>query len=230
MPDPKILVIGHSHVNCIASVYRQMGRPPWLKVFNLRRIDKTGGIVDSIRGLIEGFEPDALCLCLRGNLHNVIGMVEHPQPFSVGGVPCPGEGRQVIPYALMRAHFRQVAHPELMACLFAAFPRADRLVLNAPPPVADFDHLRKHPGIFAESIAQGPAPEGLRLFLFALQTDVVRDLAAEHGARFVQSPDRVLDQAGFLASRYFDDDPTHGNDAYGREMLAELRNAVGVPA
>ena len=234
-PGPKLLLIGHSHVNCILAGAREQGVGGRLKVINLRRVDIDPLGADKVSEMLAGFEPEAVCLCLAGNFHNVVGLLENPRPFSIGmpglgAVPAVGADRQMIPQALMRDLFLQKAQPEVTARLFAIFPNAERLMLNPPPPVADFDHIRSHPGVFADRINRGPAPAELRLSLYGLQTDVYRSLAEENGAAFVETPKRLRDATGFLAKAYVNDDPTHGNAAYGSGMLSEIWSAIGVPA
>ena len=234
-PGPKMLLIGHSHVNCILAGARQNGVGDRVKVINLRRVDIDTLSPETVRELLAGFEPEAVCLCLAGNFHNIVGLLENPRPFSIGSpgsgaVPDIGSDRQMIPRALMRALFLQKAQPELTAKLFAICPDVERLMLNPPPPVADFEHIRNHPGGFADRIEQGPAPEELRLLLYELQTEVYRNLARENGAAFVVPPRRLQTASGFLARTYVNDDPTHGNASYGIEMLSEIWNAMGVPA
>ena len=235
IPGSKLLLIGHSHVNCILAGARQMGVSDWVKVINLRRVDIDAFNADTLRDLLAGFQPDAVCLCLAGNFHNIVGLLEHPKPFSIGvpglgAVPEAATDRQMIPHAVMRALFLQKAFPDLTARLYDMCPKAERLMLNPPPPVADFAHIQAHPGAFAERIAQGPAPAELRLQLYALQSEVFRGLAQANGARFVAPPQSLRDAEGFLASAYFNDDPTHGNAEYGAHMLGEIWNAMGVPA
>ena len=206
-----------------------------MRVVNLRRIERDHRTADAVHAAVEDFEPQAVCLCLGGNFHNVIGLLENPKPFAVGAggfgvIPDTG-ARTLIPNALMRALFLQKAQPELTSQLFAIFPNALRLMLNAPPPVADFEHIRKNPGAFAERIDQGPAPAELRLHLYHLQSDVYREIALEQRAKFIEPPGHLFDETGFLAPQFVNDDPTHGNAEYGGEMLTEIQAAMGgVPA
>lgn len=235
MPQPRILLIGHSHVNCVQVAARAQAPTPWLKVVNLRRLENSEPIAEAVLNTCGTFEPDFVCLCLGGNFHNVVGLLEHPQPFNFGSpmlqdAPSEDQARHLVPRALMRALFLQKAHPELMDILFGCFSRAKRLVMNAPPPVADFAHIKNNPGVFAERIDQGPAPAELRLKLFDLQTEVFAELACDHGATFVTAPSHAKTANGFLSQRYANDDPTHGNAAYGAEMLNLLQTPLEVAA
>lgn len=229
MRQPKTLVIGHSHVNCIAVAAIKFGPFSWLRAVNLRKFakettqtnalglsDHMTALARKIRAECQGFAPDIVYVCLGGNFHNVIGLLEHPQPFWTGPDP---QGRRAIPKALLLDLFRERANVALMSRIFEAFPKADRVVLNAPPPIANFDHIKRHPGVFADRIGQGPAPKELRRRLYNLQSEVMATLAEEHGAAFLAVPDHLMDAEGFLAPQYVDRDPTHGNASYGLELL-----------
>lgn len=226
-PEPRILLIGHSHVKCVEMAARRQGQPSWLRIVNLLRLNKQDRTARSVLELTKGFEPDAVCLCLGGNFHNVIGMLEHPQPFSIW----PGcvEGRSLIPRSLMRDLFEEHLHPQLMADLFEPFS-VQRLVMDVPPPVFDFEHIRAHPGRFADRLRQGLPPAELRRQLYKLQSNVLRDLAVTNQATFVLPPAAVADRDGFLAQPYRFTDPTHGNAEYGRVMLEEILTSLRVAA
>jgi len=228
--ERNILLIGHSHVNCVQAAARRDGNLPWLRVINLRRLDAETSLDRAVQAAASGFDPAAVCLCLGGNFHNVVGTLEHPVPFSLGTMGIAGDPdykpRHMIPRALVRALFRQRAYPDLVPRLYDFFPQAERLMLNAPPPVADFDHIRAFPGIHAGKLGLGPAPSELRLSLYALQTEVFRAIAEEHAARFITQPDAIFDSDGFLAKPYFNNDPTHGNQAYGLEMASLLQTSL----
>ena len=77
---------------------------------------------------------------------------------------------------------------------------------------------------------RGPAPADLRLALYALQSEVLRDLAREHDAVFVEPPGHLFDRVGFLRPEFANADPTHGNATYGREMVNEILAAQRVAA
>lgn len=226
-PEPRILFIGHSHVNCVELAARREGNPSWLRIVNLLRLEKEIRTAQTVLELTEDFEPDAVCLCLGGNFHNVVGMLEHPQPFSIW--PGRAEGRSFIPRSLMRALIEEKLYPALMAHLFEPFS-AQRLVMNVPPPVFDFDHIRAHPGPFADRLDQGLPPAELRRHLYELQSDVLRGLAQTNEATFVTPPHAVTDRDGFLARQFRHPDPTHGNADYGRVMLDEILTSLKVAA
>ena len=225
-----ILIVGHSHVECLrpAAATGTEGDPAITIVdIQLHRKESLETRLDLIRKAPPS-PPDAVCLCMIGNTHNAFGILEHPKPFSVGdaeaGALPRDERRWFIPYQLMLDEFRHQyrAVRSLSKLIFAAFPEARRLVLNAPPPISDWKHIRNHPGVFAKRLAQGPGPDDLRRKLFQVQSVVVREIAEDLGAIFVDPAPLASTPMGFLDKPYYSTDPTHGNAAYGKIALARI--------
>jgi len=229
--DRSRLVVGHSHVSCIRAAVNAHPDFQNVRVLNLGPIIKKGmkgpEIAQTIVARVNGFNPDALCLTLRGNYHNVLGITENPVPFSVGeklkGVaPNISNGRHFIPYALMAEMFENYTNGHLAPILYDACPNAIRMYLNPPPPIPDFDHIRRNPGIFREMLDLGPSPNELKMHLYRIQTNSFRKLAESQKAIFIEPDSSLLDADGFLAPKYFDTDPTHGNTLYGKAILTQL--------
>ncbi len=222
---PKVLIIGHSHVDCLAHAIAQTGRDDFLAI-NLRSL---AGVPFSrlARRVVETAptrHPDAVVVCVGGNQHNALGIVENPRPFSIGDMDVPNDHgaaptRTHIPYHVMRSYFASLLQPELIHDLFEAFPGARRFYLNPPPPLGDWSHLQRNPGIFRAKISLGPPPPQLQMQLYRVQTDVLRGFAMDEDAEFLEAGPPLTDGSGFLAPPYYAADPTHGNAAYGTAML-----------
>ena len=76
----------------------------------------------------------------------------------------------------------------------------------------------------------GPGPKELKLQLYNIQSKVLEELATEVNATFIGTTADVLDDEGFLAPDFYNDDPTHGNSAYGAIVLERiLQQARGNP-
>lgn len=173
--------------------------------------------------------PDAVCLCIKGNHHNIIGLVENPQPISVGdryvGAVPPTEGeRYFIPYRVLWDTYDDRYVRRLVPRLFAAFPNAKRFYLDAPPPIVDWERIQAEPWFH---VLQGsrPAPNELKKKLHQVQQEVFKDMAAKAGAMFIEADDSLL-EGGFLSVNYCFD-ATHGNVAYGEVMLETVMRNVG---
>ena len=94
-PRPRLVVVGHGHVLAVARAARPGDRllmenfggpgPPTPGV--LKRHPR------SWRWRLERYRPDALVLSPDGNDHNILGLLDHPEP-------APG---QLVPVSMMRA-------------------------------------------------------------------------------------------------------------------------------
>ena len=112
-----LLIIGHSHVECLRSAIKARPDIKDALVININSIktelkkeQTVTQVVSKTCEVIESFKPDAVCVCLGGNQHNVLGILENPIPFSVGekskGSTSPSsEERMFIPHALMEEYF-----------------------------------------------------------------------------------------------------------------------------
>lgn len=231
-----ILILGHSHVQCLQRALDPEGQPG----IEIHDLNQSSGLMPAKPGRLRTTRlqipsPDAVYLCLGGNYHNQFGLIEHPRKFACGlrdGTMPDMTGRQPVPHALIRAQFK--AHLTglrgVYDAIYAAFPSARFTHFNPPPPIGDWDHILANPGIFGKFLKQGPMPPALRLEFYTIQTDALREIAEEYGAAFLTPPRELGDDAGFLAPDYFNNDPTHGNTAYGRAMLRHILDHAGAAA
>ncbi|WP_417723920.1 hypothetical protein [Salipiger sp.] len=234
-----VLFIGYSHIECLRRAARETPRAK-VTVVNANTVrskekGETRPLYQQVLDSLENPAPDVLCLCLGGNQQHAVGMVEHPQPYSVGDaatgvLPEGDEDRWFIPHAVMLDEFRNRLHPhtQLSRRLYKDIPGARHFYLNAPPPMVNWPHIRQHPGIFRSKLHLGPPPDAIKTKLYALQSRVFRELAEEFRAQFVDIPDAVKTPEGFLGDDYYNDDPTHGNDAYGAIVLDRVLDEAGI--
>lgn len=228
----ELLIIGHSHTGCLRRA-TSVTPESSIKFIARHEIEESGTDLDNIGEWPKAWKahkPKWVCLCLGGNFHNTIGLVEHPDPFSVGefeqGAVPRGHERWFIPYSAMRALFelRMGKHLKSIEPIYALYKGASRLYLNPPPPLANWDHVKNNPGGFKDNIHLGLAPNDLRLQLYKIQTEMLRKYAENQGATFITCPDSVKDEQGFLLAEFCQDDPTHGNQEYGAVMLKEIQS------
>ena len=164
----------------------------------------------------------------------MLGLIEHPQPFSIGDAAKGSEpdghpDRWFIPYNLMRDDFRarEKTARNLAQKIYDQFSNAKHLMLNPPPPISDWEHLKTYPGIFKDKIKLGPAPNELKLKLYQIQTSIFKEIADENNADFIDLSGETTTKDGFLQSGYFNTDPTHGNPAYGAVVLDRIVEKLG---
>lgn len=233
--SPSVIIAGHSNIRCLMAAEAEAPEPgvEFADLLRLKGAKEAPGARygEMVRKASATSDPDVICLSIFGNYHNVLGVVEHPQPFSAGGTSGalpPEAGRWFVPSAVIadtfRHQFRRARN--ITASLYEAFPQARRLFLNPPPPIGDWDHILGNPKLFADKVHLGPAPDALKLRLYELQTEFFAELAADHGARLIETPPEARTATGFLDPDYHGEDPTHGNVAYGRLMLHRILQAA----
>ncbi len=182
--------------------------------------------------ILKREKPDALLLICMGNEYNTMGMLRHPQPFDfeMPGSDMPLDpDAEVIPYPLMKAQMQALA--ERNALLFWRFfnqaaPDIPTYVVPPPPPIPSESHILSFPGAFADRAREyGISPVGLRSKMWQLYCDVIRETVAGTSSTFFELPGVVLSR-GCLAQQFWQKDPTHGNEIYGRLILDYLMDAA----
>jgi len=231
--NQRLLIAGHSHVGCLQ---RASAKRSDIKVVNVRPLQqefrKADAIADAISKFNESFNATHICICLTGNQHNVLGILEHPQPFDVGrediGASTDDDGRHFIPYQTMLDTLRkQTGNSRALGrAIFDRFGTAQRIVLAPPPPIGDWEHISKFPGVFAEKIDLGPAPAPVRSTLYRIFLQALAEMAEDLDASFIAPDERVTTEDGFLKPEFYSPDPTHGNGDYGRIMIDEVFNRM----
>jgi hypothetical protein len=231
-----LAIVGHSHVACVATA---LARLPieGVEAVNLWATSEPEDwhpqeFSRTLRRMVRNANPAVICLCMGGNEHNVLGVAEHPEPFSVGDMvegSAPADpDRWFVPRAVMRDALREYLEPvrrwNEIAC--ETFAGSAKVFFSPPPPIADWEHIQSHPGVFREALDLGPAPNALRMALYRLQTELLKEMATRAGAGFIEPPDEALDGDGLLAKRYFGRSPTHANDDYGAIMLRAILERV----
>ena len=214
-----ILVVGMSHVGALIRARTERPRPG-LHLVNLRHDhSEIARDANARKAMIDQFgKVDVLVLLLDGNFHNVLSLLNDPDPFFM--VPAPPNG-QFVPQDMMQAHIDARYQRTLVVgqTIAGMFPARLRIVLDPPPPGGDAAHIATYPGVFAKKIQIGVSPDALRLATYRLQSAVYRAHARELDAVFLSSPAEACNDSGMLAKQYWNTDPTHGNAAYGQLVL-----------
>ncbi|MGP3696078.1 hypothetical protein [Rhodobacter sp. NSM] len=239
MPNPqRILIVGHSHIGCLSAAARNAGTDTF-EIVNLGKAGK--GKDPSVREVLETIDrrrgvetqPHAVCVCINGNQHNILGIVENPRPFRVGQItagatPAQDESRWFIPFALIKDNFEASFSREVILAIYERFPTARRFYLNPPPPISDWEFIKAHPSKFEGKLGDQPVPLDLRMQLYLAQTAAIKSIAHDCDAQFIELGDEVKDGNGFLKRRYYGSDPTHANAEYGALMLDRIQKEAVV--
>ncbi len=187
--------------------------------------------------LLGGLRPKAVFLSIRGNYHNVLGLIESPIPMSIGdrdrgAVPgaVDSKTRHFVPQSLMRAYMASILEDQSFSHfgkLAAHFSEAQIFHLSPPPPCGDAAHVSAHPGIFRPRLHLGVSPPSLRRKFFDIQTDLYREACERANITFVDVPKGATGEDGLMKRDYWNNDPTHGNAAYGRLVLNQINALTG---
>ncbi|SDZ13421.1 hypothetical protein [Nitrosomonas sp. Nm33] len=178
---------------------------------------------------------DLLFLSIRGNEHNVLGLVQHPRPFDFVLPTEPDISldacSDLVPYEAVKATLARIKKPavELITHLRGRV-KCPVLVLETPPPNPSEEHISRYPGGFQEKMrSQGISPAALRYKLWRTHSAVLKEACDTIGATFIPVPSNTMNPEGFLVEKAWQREPTHGNIWYGVQVLTQLLVAAGIP-
>lgn len=231
-----ILIIGHSHIFALFAA-DTTGPFPWKHArphfVRLRTEEFRPELVDdalnpAILRELERGGLKAVITLIGGNMHSVLGLINHPQPFDVILPEAPDlpalEGAERLPLGLVQSVIEHRARDNFR--IFDLVTRATGLPIwqvEPPPPVPSNDHVAANPKQFAERIAEhGIAPPLLRYKLWRAHSALLRRYAAERGAGYLPVPRSFVDDAGMLKPKGWTQDPVHAGPAYGAAVLAQI--------
>lgn len=244
MSKPKLLCIGHSHLNCVANsiegrrkhvpgfddrydievlqLRRDPFHPNFVQVDGERRIAPRCSAALAER--IEKFRPDAILGMINGQEYQVISIVNHPVRYDFA---LPGSDEwfddtaELVPHAVIRAELTRLT--QLAVTIFV--DELKRLtdcpfyLVTPPPPIPDENHILAYPGPFAEQAKTfGISPAPFRRKMWRLYRDILRQEGTKSGA-LVLDPPRVSMEDDYLAPDYWPKDPIHGNLKYGHAVF-----------
>ncbi len=232
----RILVLGMSHTVALSNAILETEKA-YLEIVNLRTAPDIYHREDHILQLdARSWEkPDIVCLSIEGNHHNVISLTRIKENFRIGDEECgsvPADDKKgwFVPSDMMRMLLRQRLRQVkiLESVIHAYFSDAVFIHISAPPPNLSFradDNQGKLRERYVREFSQGfeAVPPLLRLTIYQLQCEIYMGFAAAFGAVFLKPPAAALSPQGFLDTAFRDDDPTHGNSAYGRLVIEQIK-------
>jgi hypothetical protein len=142
-------------------------------------------------------------------------------------------GVRLVPESAVRALFAK-SFADAADVFTRLVPRAARVLVPAPPPPKDDDDLIRRRialedgfrrrleqlGESAETVSF--TPPLLRMKLWELTQDLLREAADRSGATYVACPLEARDEHGLLRREYWNDDITHANRAFGALMWRQM--------
>ena len=186
--------------------------------------------------------PDLVFSSIAGNEYVIFGLLQHKVPYDFVLCSDPDlpilDTNNIIPYRMMKEILYRQSGGELYPSMRALLRRKCGFLyhLEVPPPIFDVQHILTHldtyfrnrmaiqgreyrSGYLDESVV---APPYLRYKLWRLQSEIIKEACEQMGIGFIPAPANTMDENGFLLPQYWSTDATHGNVAYGEEVLQVL--------
>lgn len=181
-----------------------------------------------IRAFVDLVDDDAtdIVVMLRGNEFAMEALVDSDPRWDFPYRDFPAlMGRQFVAKSDALAHFAGVTNALLASCLVyrKAFPQARIYHVPAPPPIESEAHILANPEIFGALFSRhGIRPFPLRKKIYDAMYDGLSGRLREHGVATIPTPPECLTAAGGLRAEHAHG-CLHGNDRYGRALIATLR-------
>ncbi len=236
----QIALFGMSHAGALMAALHPDEKPR-LQIINLRSRPRLYDMKTKTLDLTawEGEDPGMVVLSLGGNLHNLISLMESPVPFALGDAtagsvpqeaPAEGAARRFVPHDMLWALLERRLDPtrQQFRAFHARFARSRLVCLASPPPtragpvLTEDEMTGTSPRAMTRYLAFNANPPALRGAVYRMHERFYATLAAENGARILPPPAAAVTADGLLDDAFWDDDPTHGNAAYGRLVLDQI--------
>lgn len=232
-PEPDVLAAGHSHVACL---FQALDRVPtrWglrpAVAYSADPATGAPGDEEYWDMVVREGRGRTVVLVWNGNQHNAAFLIQPDPAFRVDDRRLTdaydGPGRW-LPRRLLEDFFRPTMD-ECDALLRRLVPVSRVVLLGTPPPKPlayitavlpsepFFHDIARARGLELTELTV--SSDQLRLALWHIVQDMLRDSANRGGAEWVPVPSRLIDSQGLLPEEYRVADATHANDAYGAAM------------
>lgn len=173
-----------------------------------------------------------LISCIGGNAYNVLGLVQHPQPFDFIDPAHPNvalvENAQLVPSDTVKAVLKGKVTNQAKS-VRAINTLAPVTHLESPPPVHSDDlNVESIGKVFRDQgiDAAGITPSSTRLKLWRFHAEVFASLPAEDGIPMFQNPQSIKNDLGYLKAELGHKDGTHANGDYGKCVMDALLSSL----
>ncbi len=231
-PTGRILVVGNSHTD---GVRRAVDGQAGIEVLWLKGPKSVHGDTDiaTVHDRIAALTPgDCLAVLHLGAMHNVLGLLNHPQPFALLDGAARAQGAEIIPRGTMKAMMaQQIGGETLIRRLARRAPCRTFHVMSPPPKEAPA--LPKDPGKLYHGHPvrrMGFAPARQRLALWQLEAEVIGTYLGTIGVGHIADVPGTRTPEGYLHPDFHARDATHANAAYGARVLEQIRALAAAAA
>jgi hypothetical protein len=230
----KLLDLEGLGVSVSATLLSQTGLPPIFLPDVAPELKFTPEFCDLLEAAAEG--ADVVFLCIAGNAHQTLSLVNHPMPFDFVLKERPGlplnQQSEIVPSRLVaEALINQGGYVGSIRILKAfvkyfvdqEIPNRPIVQCALPPIIPSAAHIHQYPAHFRELIEQyGVTPELIRYKLWKLHSQLVEAECINLGIQYVAVPSSMLDEHEFLVKDAWPQDSVHANERYGIRVLEQL--------
>ena len=193
--------------------------------------------IDDALGMVADLPcGSAVFLAMLGTGHNLLGLLRSGPHFdflvSAHDVPDP-VARERVPHRAIAYAFAEYLETGGPLEKIRAASNNPVFLLSAPPPKENssfmLDYLMRR-GIgekYGKSVqAAGIERPESRLKMWTLESRVTAEWAQARGIQFLPAPEKSFNSLGFLARKFYADDATHANAAYGALVVEQIHSVM----
>lgn len=235
------LVIGLSHSAAIAEALENTAGGQGVTIKRLESRNRpyerdTISIEQALEAVARLPDRTVVFLAMLGTCHNLLGLLRSGPDFDFlvgpGDAPDP-RAQERIPHRAIAAAFEEYLETGRPIEKIRAASRVPVVLLSAPPPkessrfMLDYLLRRAKREKYGRSVERaGVERPDSRLKMWSLESRVTARWAQERDIKFLSAPERCFNSEGFLARKYYANDATHANAAYGALVLEQIRSTV----
>jgi hypothetical protein len=232
--NKRVLAVGHSHLGAL-EFFASLNNPmhdfqiEFMQLLSEEFAYSTGPdaevrLIQTLRK--KAAQCDLAILCISGNEHQMIGLINHPRAFDFVSPLEPDlpllVNREIVPGDIIRDALASMIRGDLFRTI-AENLSIPKYQLEPPPPILDHAHITTYAGVFKEKIAElGINDPGVRLKLWRLCSHLTRSVCERHSIGYVPAPIAAVGPEGYLHCDALSPDPTHANAWYGGLIMSQI--------
>ncbi len=229
-----VAVIGQSH---IYALQRGMQPDERFSFTNVTQVSPDWLNEDGMPtpDFLANYDANAHCVAmLAGNFHIAIGLIEHDVRWDFfcdkSTIETADLSRRIIPFGLLYKFFQVSLNVRVLTAatnLRQSF-KGRTVFVATPPIIATPEHVRKFPNMFKDKLENGIAPASIRKKLFDLHSRIISEHCEKNDIIYLPPPPESVDGSGCLLKKYWANDPSHANAAYGALLQAQIAKALSL--
>jgi hypothetical protein len=238
----KAFVFGESHTHCIAQALRRhRNNSEIIEVHRMQSRNRPleNGMI-SLEEAIERItalpEDVPIFLSMLGTYHNIFGLLGHDfdYDFLVNSGDHPSDGCPfIIPNRVITDLFEKHFDKSGSVKKLRRAARSEVYLLGTAPPKQSNEFImtkfmsKTNKVYHGNNVAlSGLNRPDLRLKLWQMEVNRLREWAISESMHFIPPPVEGFNEDGFLSRKYYANDATHANAAYGELVLQQIISVI----